>query len=220
MVGSVIMFDPTDISSSYPVWAKIAVVVLGACLFFILLFARQKTEPGKLVIDDIIHGSFPPRIDFRIRNTGGTTAAVSKVLFKVLKMKMAVSMVAKQKPSDQGTLLLGPDVKEGDVLEVPVAVKVAGMDTDRILIDFSWNQSQPEIGYFYCVIPVLKTSSGFVQGKSLMLHIQQDFSHPKGKSHPDANSSPPFWGDNEGEGIKYEWPVEEKRARQVRHAAK
>lgn len=210
------MVDLPDISSSYPLWAKAVLILLIAVFIAVAVLSRQKPTPGQIVIDDIIHGSFPPVIDIRLRNTGTVTSGVSKVLFKVLRVDQAASMIAKQEPSDEGTLVLSPDIAQGDVLEVPVAVKVAGMDTDRILVKFRWHRGQPEIGYYYLVIPALKTSSGYVHGKSLMLHIQQNeksFSN----NGPESlnNRPPPSWFFEENAQPVIDWAEEEKRARKT-----
>lgn len=210
------MVDLPDLSSSYPLWAKVFLSLLIAVFIVVAVLSRQKPIPGQIVIDDIIHGSFPPVIDIRLRNTGTVTSGVSKVLFKVLRVEKAGSMVAKQEPSDEGTLILSPDVAAGDVLEVPVAVKVAGMDTDRILIKFRWHQRQPDIGYYYLVIPALKTSSGYVHGKSLMLHIQQN-DESFADHGPDSLNKrpPPMWGDQEGAQLVFDWTEEERRSRKT-----
>lgn len=69
-------------------------------------------------------------------------------------------------------LFLNESIEKGDVLEARVAVNVEPDTNERIRVRLSWLGDKPLDGQFYWLLPSVKTSVGYVQGRPVLVDVQ------------------------------------------------
>lgn len=201
-------------------WGALASII-AIPLALVLYHMSENTLTSsvrQLIVDDVIVSTYPPQIDFRIHNPGSATIAVSKVLFKVLEHSTGPSPIGKQEPSEIAELMIDASVDTGDMLEVPISVKVPGHDTDRIVINVAWAGPTPDIGHFYVMVPALKSSEGYIRCNPITVHIQEDFEKSKDRyasQNPDMFKPAILMDDSQAMAVAISWAEEEPSARLI-----
>jgi hypothetical protein len=130
--------------------------------------------PEGLIINDVIRTVYPDMtLDFRISNPSTREISISRLFLMILSVETGDSPVGKQEISDTATIGLTTRLREGDVLQAPLALDVKGPANDRFTAKFYWADQPQSVGYWYTALPAIQTSSGFVQGPLVRIHMQQ-----------------------------------------------
>jgi hypothetical protein len=140
--------------------------------------------PG-IVVVDVIRAVYPGmQLDFRVRNLNSVSVSISRIFLKILKVEKGISPIGKQEVSDTAEFLLDEKLRNGDVLQAPIAINVLPLENDRFIAKLRWSGKPQNCGYYYTMATGLKTSTGYVSGPLVKIHIQQQLWLDSDDSHP------------------------------------
>jgi hypothetical protein len=169
-----------------------------------------KSSGTPLVIHDVLRTVYPRmQLDFRIGNPSPNEVSVSRVLLLIVDIELGDSPIGKQEPSDTAQIEIHARLHQGDVIQAPLSLNLKPGENDRFLVDVRWAGQPQSVGQWYTALPAIQTSSGFVQGPLVRIHLQQSI-WPTAPEYAGRMAS---WDVPEGASIpQVDWAEAVKRA--------